>query len=103
MNKQSKLKLLFLAVALFVSITVYSVIFGNPLFEYFARNTANRYIADNYPGCYISEITYDIFGIFGGYKAIIKSEDNVSYEKTVYMDLTGLTVNHKAMKFFYTE
>ena len=103
MNKQSKLKLLFAAVALFVSITVYSVIFGNPLFEYFARNTANRYIADNYPGCYISEITYDIFGIFGGYRAIIKSEDNVFFEKTVYMDLTGLTVNQKAMKFFYTE
>ena len=103
MSKKTKLKLLLSAVTLFVAITAYSVFFGNPLFEYFAGNTANRYIADSYPGCYISEITYDIFGIFGGYKAIIKSEDNVSYEKTVYMDLTGFTVNQKAMKFFYTE
>lgn len=101
MNKQFKLKLLFAAVALFVSITVYSVIFGNPLFEYFARNTANRYIADNYPGCYISEITYNMVGVFGGYRAVIKSENNLDFEKTVYIDLTGLLINKKAMEFFY--
>ena len=101
MSKQSELKLLLAAVALFVSITVYSVIFGNPLFEYFARNTANRYIADNHPGCYVSEITYDIVGIFGGYRAVIKSENNLNFEKTVYIDLTGLLINEKAMEFFY--
>ena len=101
MSKQSELKLLLAAVVLFAVITFCSVIFGNPLFEYFARNTANRYIADNYPGCYVSEITYDIVGIFGGYRAVIKSENNLNFEKTVYIDLTGLLINKKALDFFY--
>ncbi len=103
MSKQSKLKLIPVAAVLLAVLTVYTIVFGNPLFKYFASNTADRYITENYPDCYIEEIVYDGIGIFSGYRAVIKSKSDASFEKTIYMDITGIAVNKKAMHFFYSD
>ena len=86
---------------LLVAIILKRIAFGNPLFSYFARNTVENYIAENYENCYIDgEIEYDAFGLFMPQIAIVKSYDNPDFCINVYTDITGLFINQQAMEFF---
>ena len=86
---------------LLVAIILKWLVFGSPVFSYFARNTVENYIAENYENCYIDgEIKYDAFGLFMPQIAKVKSYDNPDFSINVYTDATGLFVNQKAMEFF---
>ena len=82
-----------------VVIFIYSFFFGNPLFRRFAVNTATEYISQNYENCYLDEVYYNIYGIFPGYRATVKSDTDADFVDTLYMDIAGLAVNEKAMEF----
>ena len=99
MNKKYRLLLIF---TLIFSITLaYSIFFSNPLFKFWARNTVERYIEQNYENCYIDgEIEYAVFTLFSPHVAVVKSYDNPDFSVYVYTDLTGLFIHQKAMEFF---
>ena len=80
---------------------IYSAFFSNPLFKFWARNTVERYIEQNYENCYIDgEIEYSVVTLFSPQIAVVKSYDNPDFSINVYTDVTGLLINKKAMEVF---
>ena len=76
------------------------IFFGSPVFKYFAENTVNKYIRQNYENCYIyGDIEYHVFGLFSPQVAVVKSNTDPDFCINVYTDVTGLFINEKARNF----
>ena len=97
---KTKYKYYLITSILLVAIILKRLAFGSPVFRFFARNTVENYIAENYENCYIDgEIEYDAFGLFMPQIATVKSYDNLDFYINVYTDVTGLFINQQAMVF----
>ncbi len=99
MTKQQSKKFLILSL-LFVAIMLKLMFLGSPICKCLARNTVNRYISEYYPDCYISgEITYSPFSIGSGNRAVIKSYTDETFERSIYTDFLGLTIDKRTTDF----
>lgn len=91
--KQSTKKVLKIAVGILlaavISVTVYFYLgfFGNPVSKLLMKNSAEKYVAENYPDCHIENVGYNFKD--GRYFANIQKEGSVDTNFFVYADWLG--------------
>ena len=91
--KQSTKKFLKIAIGILllalISVTVYFYLgfFGNPVSKILCKNTAEKYVAENYPDCHIENVGYNFKD--GRYFANIQKEGSVDTNFFVYADWLG--------------
>lgn len=72
-----------------ISVTVYFYLgfFGNPVSKILCRNSAEKYVSENYPDCHIENVGYNFKD--GRYFANIQKEGSVDTNFFVYTDWLG--------------
>lgn len=72
-----------------ISVTVYFYLgfFGNPVSKILCRNSAEKYVAENYPDCYVNSRGYNFKD--GRYFANIQKEGSMDTNFFVYADWLG--------------
>lgn len=91
--KQSTKKVLKIAIGILllalISVTVYFYLgfFGNPVSKLLMKNSAEKYVAENYPDCHIENVGYNFKD--GRYFANIQKEGSVDTNFFVYADWMG--------------
>ena len=88
MKRYLKLFAIILAVIL-ISVVLYFYLgfFGNPVSKIHCKNTAEKYVAENYPDCHIENVGYNFKD--GRYFANIQKEGSVDTNFFVYADWLG--------------
>ncbi len=75
------------AVILGVILWLYLGFFGNPVSKILAKNSAEKYVAENYPNCHIENVGYNFKD--GNYFANIQKEGSEDTNFFVYTDWLG--------------
>lgn len=88
MKRYLKLFAIILAVIL-ISVVLYFYLgfFGNPVSKLLMKNSAEKYVAENYPDCHIENVGYNFKD--GRYFANIQKEGSVDTNFFVYADWMG--------------
>lgn len=88
MKKYIKLFFRILLVAILLVVAYfYIAFFGNPVSKILCKNSAEKYVAENYPDCHIENVAYNFKD--GNYFANIQKEGSVDTNFFVYTDWLG--------------
>ena len=82
-----------------IALWFYLGFFGNPVSKMLASHSAEKYVAQNYPNCYIENVGYNFKD--GKYFANIQKEESADTNFFVYFDWLG-NVTHDAYEGYVT-
>ena len=82
-----------------IALWLYLGFFGNPVSKILANHSAEKYVAQNYPDCYIENVGYNFKD--GKYFANIQKEESIDTNFFVYFDWLG-NVTHDAYESYVT-
>ncbi|MBR5520555.1 MAG: hypothetical protein IKU54_01015 [Oscillospiraceae bacterium] len=89
-----------LTLILGIGLYFYIGFFGNPISKVLANHSAEKYMAENYPNCYIENVGYNFKD--GRYFANIQKEESIDTNFFVYFDWLG-NVTYDAYESYVTK